>query len=359
LSTPSYRAWGIALALAGVIAFSFRPILIKLAYAHVTDPVTLLALRMVFSLPFFVVAALWLRRDGKRVPLTRGDLWAVGFLGFLGYYLASFLDFLGLQYISAGLGRLMLFLYPTITVLLSALFLGKRVSRRDVIALVVSYAGLALVLSQAFGGENRDLPLGALLVFASAVSYAVYLVTSSQLVQRIGSMRFSAYATSVASALCILQFLLLRPWSALDLPLGALLVFASAVSYAVYLVTSSQLVQRIGSMRFSAYATSVACLLCILQFLLLRPWSALDLPAPVYGYAAAMGILCTVLPVFMTSEALKRIGANHVAIIGAAGPATTILFGWIGLEETMTPLQIAGAVLVLAGVMLVTIRPKS
>ena len=299
MSASSYRAWGIALALAGVAAFSVRPILIKLAYAYVTDPVTLIALRMVFSLPFFLAAALWLRRDRASVPLTRQDLWAVAFLGFLGYYLASFLDFLGLQYISAGVGRLMLFLYPTITVLLSALFLGKRVSARDVVALVVSYAGLALVLSHAFGGENRNLLLGALLVFGSAVCYAVYLVSSSQVVRRIGSMRFTAYATSVASVLCIAQFLLLRPLS------------------------------------------------------------ALDLPPQVYGLAAAMGILCTVLPVFMTSEALKRIGANHVAIIGAAGPATTIFLGWIGLEEHMTLLQIAGVVLVLGGVMLVTTKPQT
>ena len=301
VTSTSYRAWGIALALAGVVAFSFRPILIKLAYAYVTDPVTLLALRMVFSLPFFVAAALWLQRDsaGARAPLTRSDRWTVVFLGFLGYYLASFLDFLGLQYISAGVGRLMLFLYPTITVLLSALFLGKRVSRRDVVALIVSYAGLALVLSRAFGGENRNLLLGSMLVFGSAVCYAVYLVTSSQVVRRIGSMRFTAYATSVASVLCIAQFLLLRPLS------------------------------------------------------------ALALPPQVYALAGAMGVLCTVLPVFMTSEALKRIGANQVAIIGAAGPVTTIFLGWIGLEEHMTPLQIAGAVLVLGGVMLVTIRPRA
>jgi drug/metabolite transporter (DMT)-like permease len=299
VTTSSYRAWGIALALVGVVAFSVRPILIKLAYAYVTDPVTLIALRMLFSLPFFVVMALWARRDTARTPLTRRDLWAVFFLGFLGYYLASFLDFLGLQYISAGLGRLMLFLYPTITVLLSALFLGKYVSRRDIVALMISYAGLALVLSQGFAGENRNLMLGALLVFGSAICYAVYLVSSSQVVTRIGSVRFTAYATSVAS------------------------------------------------------------LLCILQFLLLRPLSALQLPPQVYGLAIAMAVGCTVLPVFVTSEALRRIGANQVAIIGAAGPVTTIFLGWLGLEESMTLLQLAGAALVLAGVLLVTIKPRN
>lgn len=300
MTDSSYRAWGIALALIGVLAFSVRPILIKLAYAYVTDPVTLIALRMVFALPFFVAAALWLHRGGGAgARLTRRDLWTVAFLGFLGYYLASFLDFLGLQYISAGVGRLMLFLYPTITVLLSALFLGKRVSAREILALIASYAGLALVLSRAFGGENPDLLLGAMLLFGSALCYAAYLVTSSQVVLRIGSMRFTAYATSVASVLCIAQFLLLRPLSALVLPL------------------------------------------------------------PVYGLAFAMALGCTVLPVFVTSEALRRIGANQVAIIGAAGPVSTILLGWIGLEEHMTISQIAGAVLVLAGVMLVTIRPKA
>jgi drug/metabolite transporter (DMT)-like permease len=297
VTTSSPRAWGVVLALVGVVAFSVRPVLIKLAYAYVTDPVTLIALRMVFSLPFFVAAAVWLRRDTARAALTRRDWQAVFLLGFLGYYLASFLDFLGLQYVSAGLGRLTLFLYPTITVLLSALFLGKYVSRRDIAALVISYAGLALVLSQGFGGGSRNLMLGVLLVFGSAVCYAVYLVSSSQVVTRIGSMRFTAYATSVAS------------------------------------------------------------LLCILQFLLLRPLSALQLPPQVYGLALGMGVGCTVLPVFLTSEALRRIGANQVAIIGAAGPVTTLFFGWLGLEENMSLLQVAGAALVLAGVLLVTIKP--
>jgi len=299
VTASSYRAWGIALALVGVLAFSVRPILIKLAYAYVTDPVTLIALRMVFSLPFFAAMAFWARRDTARAPLTRRDWQAVLLLGFLGYYLASFLDFLGLQYISAGLGRLLLFLYPTITVLLSALFLGKYVSRRDIVALVISYAGLALVLSQGFAGENRNLMLGALLVFGSALCYAVYLVSSSRVVTRIGSVRFTAYATSVAS------------------------------------------------------------LLCILQFLLLRPLSALELPPQVYGLAIAMALGCTVLPVLVTSEALRRIGANQVAIIGAAGPVATIFLGWLGLEESMSLLQVAGAALVLAGVLLVTIKPKN
>jgi drug/metabolite transporter (DMT)-like permease len=141
-----------------------------------------------------------------------------------------------------------------------------------------------------------------------------------------------------------------------NLPLGAALVFASAVGYAVYLVAGSQVVRRVGSMRFTAYAMTVASGFCIAQFLLLRPLSALDLPREVYGLAVAMALVSTVLPVFITSEALRRIGANQVALVGALGPVTTIFFGWIGLDERMTPIQLLGAALVLSGVVLVSVR---
>lgn len=284
------------MAVAGVVCFSLRPILIKLAYAYVVDPVTLLALRMLFSLPFFLLAAAWAGRDRRRVPVTRGDAWAIVFLGFIGYYFASFVDLLGLQYISAGLGRLILFLYPTLVVGLSFAFLRKRPSAREIAALLVSYSGLALVLSNAARGAHSNLPLGAGLVFASAAGYAIYLVAGSRVVQRVGSIRFTAYATSVASSLCIAQFFLLRPLA------------------------------------------------------------ALALPAEVYGLAVTMAVFSTVLPVFLTAEALRRIGANHVAMLGALGPVSTIFFGWVGLDETLAPVQWAGVALVLAGVMLVTLR---
>ncbi len=297
MTSSSYRAVGIALAVAGVIAFSFRPIFIKLAYGYVRDPVTLIALRMVFSLPFFLIAALWQR--GNRTPISKRDWWGIVLLGFLGYYFASFVDFLGLQYISAGLGRLLLFLYPTIVVVLSWIFLRKRAGTRELIALAVTYAGTGLVLSQAMAGQHENLPLGASLVFASAVAYAIYLVLGSQIIQRVGSMRFTAYALLIASALCIAQFLALRPMAALALP-----------------------------------------------------W-------PVYGYAIAMAIFSTVLPTFMTAEALKRVGANQVAILGALGPVSTICFGFVGLDEQMTRPQMLGTALVLGGVVLVSLKPKT
>ena len=296
---PSYRVVGIALAVFAIIAFSLRPILIKLSYSYVVDPVTLLALRMVFSLPFFLLAALWSRRDGAREPISRRDGFTIAGLGFFGYYLASFLDFLALQYISAGLGRLLLFTYPTMVVLLSLFFLGKRIKGREIVALLLTYAGLALVLSRAMSGQNTHLPLGAALAFGSAALYAIYLVAGSQVIQRVGALRFTAYATIVASVCCIVQFFILRPMS------------------------------------------------------------ALHMPAQVYGLAIVMALVSTVFPVFMTAEALRRIGANHVAMIGALGPVSTIAMGYFGLEETLTALQIFGALLVLAGVMVVSLKGKA
>jgi len=294
----SYRAVGIALAAGAVIAFSFRPIFIKLAYGYVRDPVTLIALRMVFALPFFVAAAMWQRGAAAAAPISRRDGWRIAFLGFIGYYFSSFVDFLGLQYITAGLGRLLLFAYPTLVVILSWLFLRKRAGAREIVALAVTYGGLALVLAYSVAGQHENLPLGAALVFAGAASYAVYLVLGSDVIQRVGSIRFTAYALIVASAFCIAQFLVLRPLAALALP-----------------------------------------------------WQ-------VYGYAIAMAIFSTVLPTFMTAEALKRIGANHVAILGALGPVSVILTGWVGLDETMTWLQLLGAALVLGGVVLVSVKRK-
>lgn len=292
----SWRLVGILLAIGGVVAFSIRPLLIKIAYVCAPDPVTLLALRMIFSLPFFLAAALWVGRRGATTPLQRRDMLHVAALGFIGYYLASFLDFLGLQYVSAGLGRLILFLYPTIVVLLSALFLGQRVRPRDAAALVICYAGISLVLSVAIG-HNPNLPLGAALVFAGSVMYAVYLVAGTEVIHRVGALRFSAYALLVAS-LC-----------------------------------------------------------AIVQFLAVRPLSALALPVEVYVVAFVMATVSTVLPVFMTSEALRRIGANHVAILGALGPVTTVFLGWLGLDEQLAPLQILGGILVLMGVVLVSVKP--
>ena len=293
---PVQMLVGLGLAVAGVIAFSLRPVIIKLAYRYNVDPVTLIMLRMVFALPFFLAMALWSgSRKGERAPIAGRDFALTVALGITGYYAASFCDFLGLRYVSAGMGRLLLFLYPTIVVVLSALFLGKRIGLREVVALVVSYAGVALVVWSEVGTGHPDFMTGAGLVF-----------------------------------------------------IGAFL-------YSIYLVGSSRVVQRIGSMRFTAYAMTAACLCCILQFLVLRPLSALDLPPAVFGLSVVMSVVCTVLPVLMTAEALRRVGPNLVALSGAIGPVAAAVFGYLALAEPMGWLQLAGAALTVAGVMIISL----
>ena len=292
----SYRFWGIAFALAGTVSFAFRPVLIKLGYnAHPVSATTLLFLRMSLSLPFFLAMAWWFR--GEK-PISRRDWLGILGLGFLGYYFASLLDFIGLQYVPAGLGRLIMFLYPTLVVILSALFLSKSPTRRELAALAVTYAGIALVLSDRFGvaPEHRQFMFGAMLIFTSAMCYAVYLVTGGQLVQRVGSARFTAY-TMIAST-------------------------APAV----------------------------------VQFLLLEPVSSLELPAQLWWYVVLLATVCTVLPVFLVAEALKRIGANHFALIGALGPVTTVLADFMLLDGVLTIVQILGGALVISGVLLVSLK---
>jgi drug/metabolite transporter (DMT)-like permease len=295
LTEASYRAWGIAFALVGVLAFSFRPILIKLSYgAHPVSPVTLLFLRMTLSLPFFLAIGWWLRNQEPR--LERRDWLAIAGLGCIGYYAASFLDFVGLQWVGAGVGRLILYLFPTLVVLLSFLFLRKAPTRREIVALGASYAGIALVVSNQVAAEGRLFALGAAFVFASALCYAIYLVAGSQVVKRVGSMRFTAYSTVAATVPALIQFI----------------------------VTESA--------------------------------QSLELPGAVWGYAVVLATASTVLPLFLQAEALNRIGANHFALIGAIGPVSVALTSAIGLDEPFTWLQALGGALVIFGVLLVSLR---
>jgi drug/metabolite transporter (DMT)-like permease len=302
LSEGTYRNWGIAFGIVGVLAFSLRPILIKLSYAagaaaaHPVTPTTLLFLRMALSLPFFVLVGFFLRKKEPR--LSAADWAAIAALGFVGYYAASFLDFLGLQYVGAGVGRLILFLYPTLVLLLSFLFLKKHPTRRELGALALCYAGIALVVSSQIDASRE----GRLFVF------------------------------------------------------GVLLIFASALCYAVYLVAGSQVVKKVGSMRFTAYSMIVSTVPAVLQFFLLEPLAALSLPAPVWGYAIVLATFSTVFPVFLQAEALKRIGANQFALIGAVGPVSVAATSAIGLDEPFTWVQALGAALVIFGVLLVSLR---
>src|SRR5512141_498926 len=196
---------GVVFALLAAVGFSAKAILVKLAYLDHVDAITLLALRMVFSVPFFIGVAIWSRRKHAE-PLSTHDRLLILGLGLVGYYLSSFLDFLGLQYISAGLERLILFLYPTMTVILSALLYRRAIGRTVIAAMALCYAGIALVFLHDVGSKEGGIVLGSALVFASTLSYSIYLVGAGHAIARIGTMRFTAYASRVARAACVLQF---------------------------------------------------------------------------------------------------------------------------------------------------------
>ncbi|KAF0201925.1 MAG: hypothetical protein FD173_2058 [Gallionellaceae bacterium] len=289
---------GVVFALLAAVGFSAKAILVKLAYLDNVDAVTLLALRMAFSVPFFIGVALWVQRR-HAVPLNTHDRLLVLGLGLIGYYCSSFLDFLGLQYISAGLERLILFLYPTMTVILAALLYKRAIGRKVIAAMVLSYAGIALVFLHDVGVNEGSVVLGSALVFASTLSYSIYLVGAGHAIARIGSMRFTAYAMVVASAASLLQFGVMRPLSALDLPLR------------------------------------------------------------VYELSLAMAIFSTVLPVFLLSFAIRRIGSGSASLIGSIGPVSTIYMAYVFLGERISLLQIAGSALVLAGVLVISLSSKS
>jgi len=290
---------GIACAIAGSIAFSLKPVLVKAAYQHGVDTTTLLALRMLFAAPLFLLMAWWAGRPDT--PFTGRELLGITALGFLGYYLGSFLDLAGLQYISAGLGRLILYLYPTLVLLMSAAFLKMPLQRRHLLSLCLSYAGIALVFgTEAETGGRPDLAA-----------------------------------------------------------LGALLVFLSAATYAAYLVTGSRLVHKFGSVRFSAYASLIATGFVMAHFFAVRPPQALIVAPEVYGLVTILAVFATVLPLWLMAEGLKRIGANQLSLVGCTGPLATLAFAWAVLGEAVTLLQLAGAALVLGGVLVITLKPQA
>jgi len=295
--TPASKfSSGLLLAAAGSIAFSGKAIIVKLAYRHGVDAITLVMFRMLFALPFFIAMAWWAGRC--QAPLTRNDWLGVLGLGFSGYYLSSFLDFLGLQYISASFERLILYLNPTLVLVLGWVLYKRKITYRQGMAMAVSYSGVLLV----FGHE----------------------------VSLVGE----------------------------NIALGAILVFGSAITYAIYLTYSGHLVQRLGSLRLAGLATTVACFFCILQFVLLKPVAALNVVPEVIWLSMLNAIVCTVLPVLMIMMAIERIGPGLTSQIGMIGPLSTLTMGAFFLNETFNLWILMGTVLVLGGVFWVTKAPK-
>jgi drug/metabolite transporter (DMT)-like permease len=291
------RTVGLTCALLGAVGFAFKSILVKAAYRYGVDAETFLALRMLYALPWLVLMGI---AAAHREPqsLSRADLAALALLGLLGYYGSSYLDFLGLKYIAASLERVILFIYPTLVVLYQALQQRRAPSTRLLSALALCYGGVALALIEnlKFAGEH--------------------------------------------------------------LLLGSALVFASAVCFAAYLIGNGRIVGRLGSTRVTAWATGCACVLALLQMLLMRGPVALFQPAwQVQLLALALSIFATVLPIWLIAEAIRRLGAGPTAVIGSLGPVITVALAVLLLGEPLGALQLIGAIAVIAGVHLVSSGP--
>lgn len=292
---PKPAPWGLLLALLAAFGFSLKAIFIKLAYPYGVDAITLLALRMGFALPVFLWVGLAEHKAGA--ALSRQDWGKLFLLGCLGYYGASILDFWGLEYISAGLERLILFTYPTLTILIGVLFQGKAFTRREGVAIALCYTGIGFAFMHDLNlGDTRSVLIGGALVFASSVSYAFYLSGSGPMIARLGAMRFAALA----------------------------MLFSSAVT--------------------------------LIHFLGVQPLTAFIQPLPVYGWALAMALFATVIPVFALSAAIRRIGAGPASLFGMVGPILTIGFGWWLLGEPISIEQSIGAIFVVLGILIVSRR---
>lgn len=283
---------GLMIAITGAVLFSGKAIVAKLMYRYQVDAVTVIAFRMMFSFPIFAAIAIWQMRVAP--PLSVADRWRIVALGLIGYYLSSFLDFLGLQYISAGLERLILFLTPSFVLLMSVAFYNKKITLLEWGALMLSYAGAVLVFLHdvRVGGDNVGL--------------------------------------------------------------GGLLVLGSAIAYALYLLLSGQIVRRVGATRLVAYAMCVSTIPCVGQFFILRPVSELVQPDGVYLLSMINGLFCTVMPVFLTMIAVSRIGAPTAAQAGMVGPVSTLFLGAVLLNEPITGVQLSGTALVLSGIYLLS-----
>ncbi|MDM4769790.1 DMT family transporter [Solimonas sp. SE-A11] len=291
------RAWlaGLALAVAGAVFFSAKAVIAKLLYREGIDAVTLIALRMLLSLPVFLAVAVWTWRRQPR--LDARDLGRIALLGLLGYYLSSMLDFLGLQYVSAGLERLILFLTPSFVLLIGLFVLGRSVTRRQWWSLGFAYAGIVLVFWHDVNLGGPQVALGSALVAGAAISYAIYLLLSGELIARVGSLRLVALAMTVSTAACLLQYALLRPLPGL-----------------------------------------------------------IEQTLPVWRLSLLNASLCTVLPVFLTMISVGRIGAGPSAQAGMIGPVSTLFLAWWLLGEPITALQLAGTGLVMTGMLLLSLR---
>jgi drug/metabolite transporter (DMT)-like permease len=301
---------GFLISFAGSILFSTKAIIIKKAFHNTsTDAVTLLTLRMLFALPFYIIVACWQTRKENYIPMSRRQWIILAFLGLFGYYLSSYFDFTGLKYISAGLERLILFLYPSFAVLINAIAFRQRITKVQGWALLLTYIGIGI----AYFGEmkidtgNPNFYWGSFLVFLCAVCYAFYLAGSGKMIPVVGAARFTSYSMIVATGAILLHYVIRSIHEGNHLSGGPALSGGAVISGG----------------------------------------------SSLYVYAVLLAIVGTVLPTFMISAGMKRIGSNNAAIISSIGPVSTILQAHFFLGDAIFAEQLIGTGLVITGVLLI------
>jgi drug/metabolite transporter (DMT)-like permease len=290
--------YGILLGILGIVMFSSKAVMVKLAYRYNIDALSILLLRMLFSFPFYIAIAYYYRKEKKEATQQKDYLWVV-FFGFIGYYLASYFDFVGLTYIKASLERIILFIYPTIVLLFNKWFLKKEITTNQKLAIAITYIGI-------------------IITFGSEVSVS-------------GN---NAY-------------------------LGGFFVLLSAITYASYLVGSGWLIPKFGVMRFTAYAMLVSCICVFIHFGVFSKVDIFDFPWQVYALGLAIAVFATVIPSFLVSISIKMINSSNFAVVAGIGPISTIVLAVIFLNESLTALQIVGTIVVISGILLVSKSKKA
>ncbi len=300
--TPIKYIQGALLVFAGAVLFAGKAVLVKYNYIHYhVDTVPLLALRMGFALPFYIIILLI---EKNKIPInesvkTKHWLWML-VMGIVGYYLASLFDFWGLNYVTAGTERLILFLYPSLVLIISALFLKKKILKIQYIALLITYLGIVCTFI-----PNLKMGLGSNLLF------------------------------------------------------GSFLIFLSALTYAIYLIGSGELIPKFGTIRFTCYAMITSTIVVLIHHVAAGNQSLFNYPKEVYYLSITMAVMCTVIPSFLISGGIKKVGSGNASIIGSVGPIATIIMANVFLGEILNRWQIAGTLIVLGGVFMISWKGKS
>ena len=292
----SKNSIAIILAIFGVVLFSAKAVIVKLAYEYDDiDAVSLLLLRMTFALPFYLIIA-FIKKPSHPESIDKKDyLWLVLF-GILGYYLASYFDFLGLEFIKASLERIILFICPTLVLIISKVFLKKKITKIQIAAILISYIGIIITFWNEISMTGEHALLGGVLIFFSALTYASYLIGSG--------------------------------W----------------------------LIPKFGATTFTSYAMIISCIAVFIHYSLIEHQDIFSFSNEVYGLSLAMALLSTVIPSYLVSAAIKQLGASNFSIIGSLGPISTIILANIFLDERLTLLQLGGTVIVIIGVLIVSLK---